>query len=48
MSGRGRVIAGFALLAAGAVLAGIGIAAGDVMQVFGKAVVICLECIGVG
>ena len=40
--------ASFIILAAAAVLIIIGIAQGDFLDTFNKAILICLECIGIG
>jgi hypothetical protein len=45
-----RLLNGFrlAILAAGLSLAGLGIWRGELNEIMRKAVVVCLECIGIG
>lgn len=48
MNARTRLAARIVTLAAGAGFVALGIWRGEVMEVFAKAVRICLECIGIG
>lgn len=43
-----KAYGGWVLLAAGAVLIGIGILRGEHLTVLAKAIRVCLECIGLG
>ena len=43
-----RTAAQIFLLAVGAALIALGIYRGEAMEILGKAVVVCLECIGIG
>ena len=45
---RARLLAGLALLAAGAAMMALGLANGEAQQILRKAAVVCLECIGIG
>ena len=48
MSRRGVFIARTAVFAIGALLITLGIQRGELVEIMRKAVIICLECIGIG
>ena len=45
---RKRIVLQIALLAVGLVLMGAGVLRGELMEIFRKGTVICMECIGIG
>ena len=48
MMGYVHIIVRVALLAVGAVMLFLGVAAGEAGQILRKAVIVCMECIGIG
>jgi len=48
MAQRAKSIFRFSVLAAGVVLAALGMLRGELNEILRKAVVVCLECIGIG